>query len=174
MILAILGFIAPFVPFLIKLLQSKMDYTQELRMFELRLKFAKAEHSMKLEEINAQADIAEATLLHKQPASYGIKLLDAAQYLGWSKWSLMIPFYMFVFLDFVSGMVRPGVTYAVVVFYMAYKWARFNLIEQVATSTTWAEQITRVWDQNDFNLLLMVLTYWFGNRIAKRAFGDRK
>lgn len=174
MLLAIFGFLAPFLPEVLKLLNRHLDYKQELKMFQLRLQYAKDMHTMRLEEINTQADVAEATLLHKQPKSYGVKMLDAAHESGWPKWMVAIPFYLFVLLDFVAGMVRPGVTYAVVAFYIAVKYGRFELMSSVAKDMTWAEQITRLWDSNDFNLLIMVLTYWFGNRIAKYAFGTDK
>lgn len=174
MLLAIFGFLAPFLPEVLKLLNRHLDYKQELKMLELRMQYAKQEHSMRLEEIGARADIAEATLLHAPQKSWGVKLLDAAHDSGWPKWSLMIPFYLFTILDFVSGFVRPGVTYAVVIFYIAYKYARFDLMASVAKDISWAEKITGLWDTNDYNLLIMVLAYWFGNRVAKYAFGQDK
>lgn len=173
-LLALFGFIAPFIPEVLKLINRRMDNAQEILMFKMRLEAATSMHTMKLEEINATADVAEAQLLHKQPQSWGINMLDAAQSSGWPKWMLAIPFYLFVLLDWLAGMVRPSVTYAVVGFYIAVKWGRFELMSSVAPDMKWAEQITRLWETNDFNLLIMVLTYWFGNRIAKYAFGTDK
>ncbi len=173
-IAAVFGFLAPFIPQLLGLITARMDNKQELKMLELRMKGEANLHAYKMEEIGARADIAEATLLHQPIASYGVKLLDAAKESGWPVWMLAIPFYMFVLLDWVSGMVRPTITYAAFAFYIAYKWARFDLMSAVAKDITWAEQISNIWDTNDFNILVLVLSYWFGNRVAKYAFSQQK
>mgnify|MGYP006969554431 CR=1 FL=1 len=69
-------------------------------------------------------------------------------------------------------MVRPAVTYAIVGFYMVVKLARFRLMESVVSDDTrWFELVARVWDEHDFAVLTLVIGFWFGNRIAQRAFG---
>jgi hypothetical protein len=69
-------------------------------------------------------------------------------------------------------MVRPSVTYAAFAFYMIVKFARFRLMESVVSSDTqWYELVAKMWDGNDMAVLTLVLSYWFGNRIAQKAFG---
>lgn len=125
-----------------------------------------------MEEINVQGDIAEAIELHKPVPSFGIQLLDAAKDSGWKGWATVPAFYMFVFLDWVAGMVRPSVTYAAFAGYLLYKIASFHLMASVsdASFTVW-EGIAKVWGEQDYAVLLLVLSYWFGLRSYKATFG---
>lgn len=173
-ITAIFGFLMPFIPQLLGLITARMDNKQELAMMKLRMKHESNIHAYRMEEVGARADIAEATLLHAPAPSYGVKLLDAAKDSGWPVWMLAVPFYMFVLLDWVSGMVRPTITYAAFAFYVAYKWARYDIMSSMAKDMTWADQVARIWDTNDFNILVLVLSFWFGNRVAKYAFNQQK
>lgn len=172
MLSAVFGFAAPFLPQLVQYFQRKQDNAHEIEMMKLRLEHAAAEHTWKMEEINAQADIAEMQTLRQPQQSFGVQLLDAAQKWAtdtWGKFLVMPAFYAFAFLDFVSGMVRPTVTYGVVIFYMATKWALYRLAVDAGTDVPTA--ITQIWGEQDWSVLVLVLSYWFGARVAKSAFG---
>ncbi len=160
----LMGFLAPFIPQVIKLFQARIDYKQELEMMKLRMSYAAQEHTWRMEEVSAQADIAEMQTLRQPQQSFGVDLLDAAK--DWKdskfgKWLIAPTFGMYAILDFVSGMVRPTVTYAIVFFYMAYKWAVYENTQNILL--TWGDQ--------DWAVLMMVLAFYFGNRTAKAVFG---
>lgn len=168
---AIFGFVAPFLPELLKFFTRKQDNAHELQMMEMRLKHAGQEHLWRMEEINATADIAEMKALHRPQESMGVRLLDAAG-ARYPAWVVVPAFWAFALLDWLSGMVRPTVTYAAFAFYMIVKLARFRLMESVVSDDTrWFELVARIWDEHDMAVLTLVLSYWFGNRIAQRAFG---
>lgn len=168
---AVFGFLAPFLPELLKWFTRKQDNAHEIAMTKLRLEAASQEHIWRLEEINATADIAEMKALHAPQPSLGVKLLDAADG-KYPAWTIVPIFWLFGLLDWLSGMVRPAVTYAAFTFYMTVKFARFRLMESVVSSDTqWYELVARMWDGNDMAVLTLVLSYWFGNRIAQKAFG---
>lgn len=161
----VFGFLAPFVPELLKWFRDKDDKKHEIAMYELQMKFAEKEHIMRLAEFEAIADIEEAKVLHKPQKSYGVQLIDAADKWAestWGKWLVTPAFYLFTLLDFFAGMVRPFITYTAFLFYMWYKWALLNAAGM---------NVLTIWNENDFAIVMLVLSYWFGHRAAKAAFG---
>lgn len=162
---AVFGFAAPFLPELLKFFRDKSDKAHELQMFRMQMEFAAKEHAMKMAELESMADIEEAKVLHQPIQSYGVQLIDAADKWAtttWGKWLITPAFYAFALLDFIAGIVRPGITVAVVAFYIAYKWA----VLQAAGGN-----IMAVWGDNDWAMVTLVLSYWFGHRAAKASFG---
>lgn len=166
---AVMGFLAPFLPELLKFFTRKQDNQHELAMMDLQMKAAASEHAYKMEEIITTGDISEMTELHKPTQSFGVQLLDAAKGFNLSGWALYPAFYLFSFLDFVAGMVRPIVTYAAFGFYMAVKWAQLSMWQTGGTDL--ATAIIQVWGPEDRSIVILVLSYWFGQRSAKAAFG---
>jgi len=167
-IAAILGFAGPFVPELIKLFRQKQDNTHEIAMMELQAKAAAANHMYKVDELNISADITEMQTLRQPQQSFGVQILDAAK--DWPKFVVVPVFYLFAFLDFVTGMVRPIVTYSVVGFYFLYKWAMFDLAIK-NSGGVWQQAMATTWTEADWALLLSTVSYWFGSRVVKSAFG---
>jgi hypothetical protein len=169
---AIFGFAAPFLPEVFKWINRKQDNAHELAMLEMRMKMAGQEHLYRMEEINAQADIAEAKELHKPSPSFGVQILDKAQS-TLKPWAWIPVFWAFSFLDFISGLVRPSVTYLAFGFYVAYKFACYNLMFHVVEPGTLstAQAIANLWGEQDWGVLTLVLSYYFGIRAHKATFG---
>ena len=169
---AVIGFAAPFLPELLKYFNRKADNAHELAMMKVRLEAGAQEHLWRMEEVTAQADIVEAQELHKPLPSFGVQVLDAAKGYGFGRWAIVPAFYLFTLLDFVAGMVRPTVTYAMFGFYVAYKLALFQTMQHVSdASFSWFEGVRNLWGEQDWAVLTLVLSYWFGHRAAKAAFG---
>lgn len=170
---AIFGFASPFLPEVFKFFTRKQDNAHELALFKLRVEQAGKEHLYRMEEISATADIAEARELHKPIPSFGVQILDKAHSSGFSKYSLIPAFYLFVFLDFLAGMVRPSITYAAFGFYIAYKFAAYNLMFQVVEPGTLsiAQAVANLWGEQDYSIVVLCLSYWFGLRSYKATFG---
>ena len=167
---AIFGFAAPFFPEVFKLFQRSQDNKHELAMLEMRSKMAGQEHLYRMEEITAAADIAEAKEIHKPTPSFGVQILDKAQ-ATLPKWVWVPVFWAFSFLDWFAGMVRPGVTWAVVGGYLAYKLALFRVLIGPRFENTWEGAATQVWAEQDFAILALCLSYYFGVRSYKAVFG---
>ena len=165
---AIVGFAAPFIPEVLKFFTRKQDQAHELAILNLQIQKGAQEHLWRMDEIAATADIAEAKELHKPAKSFGVQILDAAKGHSMSGWALYPAFYLFVALDFLAGMVRPGITYAAFGFYMAVKWAKLSV---ALSASTLSVALLDVWDDSDRALVVLVLSYWFGHRAAKAAFG---
>lgn len=166
---ALLGFAAPFLPETLKYFSKKQDNEHELAMMDLQIKKGASEHLYKMEEINTQGDISESIEVHKPLQSFGVQLLDAAKGHGLSGWALYPSFYLFCILDFLAGMVRPGITYAAFTFYVSVKWAELTIAR--ANSSALSAALLQVWTSEDRAIVILVLSYWFGNRSAKAAFG---
>ncbi len=172
-ITALLGFASPFLPEVLKYFTRRQDNTHELALMELRLKAGAQEHLWRMDEIDARADIAEAREVHKPMVSFGVQILDKAHDSGMSPWLVAPVFYLFALLDFVSGLVRPAAAYASFGFYAAYKWAMYETLVSDRFGNSTAGAMIQLWGEQDWNVLVLVLSYWFGARTAKLAFGGR-
>lgn len=169
---ALTGFAAPFIPELVKYFNSRQDQKFELERMRLSAELADKEHLLRIEELRTQGDIEELKAIRAPQSSFGVQLIDAAKDSGWGKWALMPSFYAFVLADVASAMVRPTVTYAFVTFYIIFKIACFQLMDSSSDGTfTWAEGVTRIWDDFDRQMLVLVISFWFGTRARKAEFG---
>ena len=54
-------------------------------------------------------------------------------------------------------------------FYMAVKWAELTIAR--VNSSALSAALLQVWSQEDRAIVILVLSYWFGQRSAKAAFG---
>ncbi len=165
------GVVGPLLPSVINLVRDWQDRKHELQMLEMRMKYAQAEHTWRMEEINAHADIEEAKVLHAPQKSFGIDLIDASSKWAdttWGKWLITPSFLLYTLLDIVNGFVRPTIAYAAFGFYMVYKWSIFQIAQ---THMMTIEAINSTWTENDWMVLLMVLGFFFGQRAAKAVLG---
>jgi hypothetical protein len=83
-------------------------------------------------------------------------------------WILPV-FYLFASLDFLAGLVRPAVTFAMVGFYLLFKHSQFELAK--IRMGDYAQAISSIWTENDFAVLMLCLGYYFGHRTMKAVFG---
>lgn len=169
---AILGFLGPFLPEVLKLINRRQDNAHELALYRLQMQAAEAAHLQAMSQIEAQADMAEAIYIHKPPSSFGVQLLDAAKESGLKGWAIVPTFWLFVLVDVFSALVRPVITYAAFGFYVAYKFARFQMMGSLSSADfTVYEGVVNLWGDQDWAIVTLVLSYWFGHRAAKAAFG---
>lgn len=163
-----LGFVAPFLGEAVKFFQRKQDNAHELNMLKMQIEKGSQEHLWRAEEIRIEGDIkrdvAESDRLSQPQQSFGVQILDAAQD-NLSGWAFYPAFYLYVLLDFLSGLVRPAVTYAAFCFYMAVKWAQVSYALQASTLST---ALISAWGEEDRVIISMILGFWFGTRSANK------
>ena len=70
------------------------------------------------------------------------------------------------FVAGISALVRPGITWALFSMYAAVKTA--SLVLAFQTGAPWAEVLVKAWDEDDFGLFTMVLTFWFVGRSIEK------
>ena len=133
----LIGFISSIIPDLVKLFQERQDRAHELRILELQLQQQASGHSQRLEEIGAQADIAESRALYKTWAS-GVAWVDA-----------------------LNGTVRPVLAYAFFLLYFTVKCMQFALIDWL-NPLPW--QVDALWNGEDQAIFAGIIAFYFGQR----------
>ncbi len=148
----ILGLFGSFIPELLKFLNKRQDNAHELAMLDKQIEAQRLLHTQKLEEINTEADIKESVALYEASKiePVGVKWADAL-------------------LSVYNGTVRPTVTYA---FAGLYLWVKLVMIY----TYIWIQKlpqiqvIQQVWTEFDNSVLMLVLGFWFGSRMAAKVF----
>lgn len=161
---AVLGFLGSLLPDAMKMFQDHQDKKHELIILEMQMKQQAQGHSERLEEIQANADIAESKALYKTFYT-GITWVDA-----------------------LNGTVRPVITYWLFGLYAFVKVAIiWSLISMdiplvivvdginVADALPWQKIPTiavnpAIWAEPDMALLAGALAYYFGQRGMRKRF----
>jgi len=65
-----------------------------------------------------------------------------------------------------SAMVRPSITYWLIVLYSLVKLA--TMVNAYLIGANWRDVLIANWTQDDMSLLMLVLTFWFVGRIYER------
>ena len=149
---SIIGFIGGFIPDIIKYFKSKQDNKHEIEIMELQIKAQSQLHTERLEEINAEADIAESKALYESAKIEltGVKWADAT-------------------LALYNGTVRPTVTYLFTGLYCTVKIAQIYSLVKVSGVTV-LDAVFHTYTENDFACLLLCLSYFFGQRMSAKVF----
>jgi hypothetical protein len=162
-ITAIIGFLGGFVPSILKLFTDKEDHKHELDILKVQAEIQAQGHTermaeitttseTKIAEIEAEGDLAESKALYagQQQIVTGWKIADGI-------------------LNFYNGTVRPTVTYGFVMFYGISKIAQYKVLE-ATNNNTWTN-IKELYSEFDQSALVLVLSYYFGQRQARWVFG---
>ena len=146
---SIFGGLFRLAPEILKLLDKANERKHELNMFRLQTDLEKLRGQFKVEERYVDYSIQQLdtikTAFQEQQAT--------AKQAGW-------------FVSAISALVRPGITWAVFGMYAAVKIATLVLAFQ--SQAPWYEVIVKVWDQDDFALFTMILTFWFVGRSIEK------
>lgn len=142
---SLLGFGSSMLPKVIEFFQERADRAHELAIIDRQMEQMKLGSQIKLEEINAKADIAETKAIYKHDSS--IKP---------ATW-----------VDNLRGTVRPLITYLLVLTFIVIKGAGLYAliaIEGVAISSA----LIAIDDESFRGLLAAVISFWFGSRALNR------
>ena len=143
---SILVFAGSFVPSLFKFWQDKRDKEHELKVMQLQIQAQSQAHTERLEEISAEADIAESKALYQsaQVTLSGVKWVDAV-------------------ITFMTSSVRPVITYA---FFFVYTWVK---TEQYRITP----DIAKIWTPEDMAIFCTIISFWFGSRSMRYYLGKK-
>jgi hypothetical protein len=147
-----LGFLGGFVPSILEYFKNKQDNKHELDIMKLQIERDKLQHTYKIEEINVNADVQESVALydHSKTELTGVKWADAL-------------------LALYNGSVRPSITYIFTGLYCTVKLAQITSMVK-SSGTTVLDAIKYTYTENDMACLMLVLSYWFGQRMAAKVF----
>jgi hypothetical protein len=168
---ALFGFAAPFLPEALKLLRGWQDHRFEMERMRLSAELAEKRHAWRMEEVEARADITEMQALHRPSPSFGVQILDKAHESGLPAWAVIPVFWAFSLADWIATNVRPGITWAMVGFYGATKAALYATLTGPRFEASPASAVAQIWGEQDWAVLTLTLSYWFGARAVKAAFG---
>ena len=138
---AALGFGTSIIPSILDLFQQKQKDAQELKMLEAKGKYAAQLSSLKLDELDAKADIAETEGIYASMRAANAKSGFAAA---------------------LSGSVRPVITYLFVAFFLVVKIT--TLMYAMNNGADFRDAVNEVYS-DDVNLLFTsIISFWFGSR----------
>ena len=138
---AALGFGTSVIPSIIQIFTQKQADSQELKMLEAKGKYAEQLSSLKLDELDAKADIAETEGIYKAMAAANAKSGFAAA---------------------LSGSVRPVVTYLFVGLFLLVKIT--GLMQALSTGISFDAALQAVWNDDTNLLFTSIISFWFGSR----------
>lgn len=136
---SLVGFLSSLIPDGIKLIRDHQDRKHELTILQMQMKMKEADRSERLEEIRANADIAESAALYKTYKS-GVEWVDA-----------------------LNGTVRPVLAYAFFALYAAVKFLQWQMLPD--TALPW--HVNALWNDEDRAIFAGIIAFYFGSRGMK-------
>jgi len=146
---SIFGGIFRLAPEILKFLDKANERKHELNMFQLQTDLEKMRGEFRVEEKYVDYSIQQLDSI-KEAFKEQTETAKAA---GW-------------FVAGISALVRPGITWCLFFMYATVKAAALVLAFQ--TGANWTEVVTQVWDEDDFGVFTMCLTFWFVGRSIEK------
>ncbi|NBW15455.1 MAG: hypothetical protein EBR82_46445 [Caulobacteraceae bacterium] len=148
-ITTLLGIFGSAIPNIFKIFEQSRADKQELELMKLQLEREKAGYQQQLDITNTQGDIQAAIAAYEfaKRQTTGVLWVDAT-------------------LEFISGTVRPFVTYSLTGLYIASKVAAYHLLSN--SGADWASAVVALWTEQDMMILSTILGFWFGSRAMQR------
>ena len=146
----ILGLLGGLLPELLKFFNNKEDHRHEAAMGQLQIDSMKLQGQIKLEEINATADIEEAKAIYAQAEQKitGVRWIDG-----------LVALY--------ASSVRPTLTYG---FFLLYGFVKLSaFITYSEAGWKWNQVATQIWTQEDFAVFSTIMAFWFGSRFLRAS-----
>jgi hypothetical protein len=146
----ILGLFGSLLPEILKFFTQKEDHRHEVEMARLQMEAAKQAGEIKLEEINATADIEEAKAIYASAEQKitGVRWIDG-----------LVALY--------SSSVRPTLTYG---FFVLYAYVKYSMIyTAIQAGANWQSLGGQIWGSDDFAVFSTICAFWFGGRFLKSA-----
>tara|TARA_R100000664_G_C2742205_1_gene130472 strand:- start:900 stop:1361 length:462 start_codon:yes stop_codon:yes gene_type:complete len=143
---SLLGFGTSSIPMIMGFFEKKQANKQELLMLEAKAKYASELSKLKLQEMDAQADIEEVKGLYKHAES----LAQANKS---------------TFVSALQASVRPVITYA---FFTVFAFVKVTyVVMAVRSGTEVLPAILEAWDSESQTIFAAIISFWFGNRLFK-------
>jgi hypothetical protein len=142
----LLGFGTSIVPEILGYFKQSQADKQELAMLEAKAKYAEQLSTLKVQELDAKAEIEETKGLYAHDRS-----IDAGG-----------------FVNALRGSVRPVLTYAFFVLFATIKGV--TLYTMVNTSgMDLSAGLLAIWDPETQAIFSAIIAFWFGNRAMSKA-----
>ena len=142
----LLGLGTSIIPEVLGFFKQKQADAHELQMLEAKAKYADQMSKLKVEELDAEAEIAETKGLYEHDRS-----IDAGG-----------------FVNALRGSVRPVITY---MFFIMFASVKGTMIYAMITNQNldWTIAIETAWDSDTTAVFSAIVSFWFGNRAMSKA-----
>lgn len=144
---SLLGFGTSFLPSILGFFEKRQRFKQELLMFEARAKYAEVLTDLRLQEMDAEADIAEAKAIYAHAES--LAKANPSKFIG-----------------ALQASVRPVITYAFFAIFAFVKIAYVTVAVQAGDEVLPA--ILQAWDSESKTIFAAVISFWFGHRAMSK------
>ena len=144
---SLLGFGSSLIPEVLGFFRQGQANKQELAMLEAKAKYAQALSSMKLEELDAKAEIVETEKLYEHDMALAARG-------GW--------------VVSLQASVRPVITYLFMFTFLAVEG---GIIYSLITTqgADWITALQAAWTEDVQAIFSAILSFWFGNRAMSKA-----
>ena len=142
---SIFGGLFRLAPEVLKFLDKKNERQHELNMFQLQTDLEKLKGQFRMEEKYVDYSVQQLDTIKAAFEEQS----QTAQAAGW-------------FVAGISALVRPGITWAIFGMYAAVK--AVSLVLAFQSNAPWHEVIVKCWDEDDFGLFTMVISFYFIGR----------
>jgi hypothetical protein len=144
---SVLGFGTSIIPEILGYFKQGQANKQELAMLEAKAQYAAQLSTLKLQELDAEADIAETKSLYAHDT-------ELAKRGGW--------------VVGLQASVRPVITYLFMAAFLSVKSGMvFSLIANAGVD--WTSALDVAWDEETQALFAAIMSFWFGNRAMGKA-----
>ena len=148
---AALGFGTSVIPSIIQIFTQKQADAQELKMLEAKGKYAAQLSSLKLDELDAKADISETEGIYASMRAANAKSGFAAA---------------------LSGSVRPVITYLFVAFFLVVKIT--TMMYAMNNGADFRDAVNEIWSDDTNLLFTSIISFWFGSRQFAKMRNNKK
>jgi len=146
---SIFGGLFRLAPEILKFLDKANERKHELNMFQLQTDLEKLRGEFKVEEKYVDYSIQQLDTIKEAFREQS----ETAKSAGW-------------FVSAISALVRPGITWCLFGMYAAVKACAIYMA--LLSDAPWYEVLKANWNENDFGLFTMVLTFWFVGRSIEK------
>ena len=146
---SIFGGLFRLAPEVLKFLDKKNERAHELAMFQLQTDLEKVKGQFRVEEKYVDYSVQQLDTIKSAFEEQGKTAQEAGKVVA-----------------AISALVRPGITWSLFAMYATVKAATLVLAFQ--TQAPWHEVILKCWDEDDFALFMMVISFWFVGRSIEK------
>ena len=144
---SLLGFSTSIIPEILGFFKQGQANKQELAMLEAKAQYAQALSSMKLEELDAKAEIVETEKLYEHDMALAARG-------GW--------------VVSLQASVRPVITYLFMGTFIAVEGAMVYSL-MTTQGADWVTAVQAAWSDEVMAIFSAILSFWFGNRAMSKA-----
>lgn len=144
---SLIGFFGSIIPDILKMFNDRRDKKHELEIMDRQIKMYEQGLVSRLEEIQSNADVAEAKIMQQNYKS-GIFLID-----------------MF------NSSVRPVLAYSFFILYAFVKYIQYLVIADIGDLKVFVEVL---WSLEDQAIFSGIISFYFGQRAMLRRFSQGK